>query len=340
MKGIRVTSFLLLFVFLFLILAKQQMPIVDAQAAGTGLYLSPSIYVAKQINETFVVSVNVSLVNNLHSAQLRLSYNSTLLRAVSVSQGTFFPSQPSSSFTSRIAQSSGLVQANVSLVSAGASVSGNGTIACICFRAIGGTISTDWPMTLTGSLLLDSKGSSIAYDSLAAVYFWKSIVEDPSVGPYLDEFSQRAGRGPNVLGGIFNFGEIVNLMSAVTYNGYPVMNKLVAFVALNPTNQTVVFATSITNGSGIASISFRIPNIPSSAGFWTCVSVVEVDSKVVWDVMKFWASAPSPHPVGGYSFGKEVDAKTVDYASYWIASSILLGFVIMFKNPKKTRFHL
>jgi hypothetical protein len=337
MKGLKVVVILLFMTFLFPILISHQTIIANAQGAGTGLYVSPSIYVAKGINETFVMSVNVSQASRLHSVQIRFGYNQTFLKAISVGQGTFFPSGPSSNFKSKINQAVGLVQVNISLVNAGASLNGNGTLIYITLTVIAGTTGNECVLTLNGSRLLDPNGTSLAYDSLDALYFWRLILEDPTVGAYLDIFTQRAGRGPNVLGGIFNLGQFVNLMSAVTYNGYPVMNKLVAFVALNPTNNTVVYMTGVTNASGIATVSFRIPDIPSSVGYWTCVSVADVDGKVVWDTTRFWA-LPAPHPVGGYSISKSVSVKEEDYVSYGITAIFLLGFfVFVSKNKRKTR---
>jgi hypothetical protein len=109
MKGLKVVVILLFMTFLFPILIGHQTIIANAQGAGTGLYVSPSIYVAKGINETFVMSVNVSQASRLHSVQIRFGYNQTFLKAISVGQGTFFPSGPSSNFKSNINQAVGLV---------------------------------------------------------------------------------------------------------------------------------------------------------------------------------------------------------------------------------------
>jgi len=49
--------------------------------------------------------------------------------------------------------------------------------------------------------------------------FWKSLLADPSEdGACLDLYTQKGGVGPNVTGGDFTAGEIVHLISKVTYN--------------------------------------------------------------------------------------------------------------------------
>jgi hypothetical protein len=111
--------------------------------------------------------------------------------------------------------------------------------------------------------------------------------DPPLGGRLLDLYTQKGGKGPNEPGGEFVAGEMVYLISRVTYNDYPVQQKLVVFEVRSPLNETVVILVAATDQDGFAQISFRIPNIPSSNGTWTGISVVDIAGETVWDTINF-----------------------------------------------------
>jgi len=111
--------------------------------------------------------------------------------------------------------------------------------------------------------------------------------DPPLGGRLLDLYTQKGGKGPNEPGGEFVAGEMVYLISRVTYDDYPVQQKLVAFEVRSPLNETVVILVAATDQDGFAQISFRIPNIPSSNGTWTGISVVDIAGETVWDTISF-----------------------------------------------------
>ena len=111
--------------------------------------------------------------------------------------------------------------------------------------------------------------------------------DPPLGGRLLDLYTQKGGKGPNEPGGEFVAGEMVYLISRVTYNDYPVQQKLVAFEVRSPLNETVVILVAATDQDGFAQISFRIPNIPSSNRTWTGISVVDIAGETVWDTISF-----------------------------------------------------
>jgi hypothetical protein len=103
------------------------------------------------------------------------------------------------------------------------------------------------------------------------------------------------GRGINQSSDAFQPQELVNLYALVTYNDYPVANKLVAFQINNQPNAfqniTIVHA-SPTNQSGIAEFSFRIPWPDINAeqiifGEWVAIATVDIAGEVVADILTF-----------------------------------------------------
>ncbi|MEM3578586.1 MAG: hypothetical protein QXX51_09135 [Candidatus Bathyarchaeia archaeon] len=103
------------------------------------------------------------------------------------------------------------------------------------------------------------------------------------------------GKGINQSSDSFQPQELVFLYALVTYNEYPVANKLVAFQVNNPSNafQNITMVhTSPTNQSGIAQFSFRIPWPEENAeqiifGEWSAIATVDVAGEVIIDSLTF-----------------------------------------------------
>lgn len=126
------------------------------------------------------------------------------------------------------------------------------------------------------------------------------VYGEPVEGRSLDLYTQKGGEGPDGQGGEFMTGEMVYLISQVTYNDDPVANKIVSFEVRNPFNESVVFRTAITDQNGLAVTGFRIPGILSSNGTWIAISVVEIAEEALWDTVSFQVYLMIP--VGGCSF--------------------------------------
>jgi hypothetical protein len=118
-------------------------------------------------------------------------------------------------------------------------------------------------------------------------------------GRIIDVYTQRGGVGPNEPGGEFALGEEVILDALVTYNGFPVQHKPVAFQVLNPTNGTEALLTAFSDSNGLAEVNFNISKLPSSEGIWTVVATVEIASQTVSDTATFIVLLSLP--VGGYA---------------------------------------
>ncbi|MEM1563875.1 MAG: hypothetical protein QW161_04305, partial [Candidatus Bathyarchaeia archaeon] len=114
----------------------------------------------------------------------------------------------------------------------------------------------------------------------------------------IDVFTNKApfdGKGINKSSDSFQPQELVELYALVTYNEWPVANKLVAFQIDNPKNAfwniTIVGARA-TNDDGIAVFCFRIPWPSENAeqiifGTWSVVATVDIAGEVVMDTLTF-----------------------------------------------------
>jgi hypothetical protein len=110
----------------------------------------------------------------------------------------------------------------------------------------------------------------------------------------VDIFTQKEpfnGKGPNVPSDAFGPGEIVILYAMVEYNGQPLQNYLVTFHIQSSNGSSFTF-TSATNTTGIASISFRLPQkYPpyqnETFGEWTATADVYIGDHIFQDTLTF-----------------------------------------------------
>lgn len=316
---------------LFLLAINCFNPVAYGESADVYLFMTPPMYIANKIGELFDVAINVSSVENLCGLEFTIAYNASLLDVAQVFQGPFFPSPPGSYFEFEKNESIGFIKVNISLADSETPRSGDGTLVWISFEVVQGPEScVSSPLCLQQTLLLDSASTPITHDSVGAVYFWRSMQPDPPPeGRSLDVYTQKGGEGSNEPGGEFIVGERVYLTSRVAYNSNPVQQKLVSFEIRNPLDQSVFRATT-TDQYGLAEISFRIPDIPSSNGNWTAISVVEIAKEIVWDTISFRVYTP----VGGYSFPIK-GYKTEKPLTPYLALVVILTAVFTMVKRKK-----
>lgn len=298
------------------------------------IYVAPLIYVAKETGEMFDVDVNISNVNNLHSVEFKLSYNASLLDAVQVAQGSFLPYPPQSVVMVEINRSAGFVWMNISTVESEPGRSGNGTLARITLNVTFGAECSYSILHLRDTLLYDDSMTEISHSSIDGLYFWKSLQPDPPLlGRLLDLFTQKGGTGLDKPGGFFGAGEIVELYSYVTYNGYPVQQVPVAFQVIEPIGATILIRTSTTDQNGYANTSFRIPMIQDSYGLWTAVSVAKITNETVWDTLQFDV-VPC---IGGYSESVNMLPSTRARVGtyYAILVTVMASIFVIFKHKTK-----
>jgi hypothetical protein len=316
-------------------------PIAYGESAGAYLFMTPPMYIAKEVGELFNVAVNISNVADLRRVGFTVTYNASLLDIAQVVQGAFFPTPPKSHFGFEKNQSAGFVRVNMSLVDSETPRSGNGTLAWISFEVVQAPKSCmSSPLELDQTLLLNSASTPIVHDSIGAVYFWRSMEPDPPAeGRLLDIYTQKGGGGPDQSGGEFEICEMVYLTCRVSYNDDPVQLKLVGFEVLNPLNVSVVIRTAITDQYGFAEIAFRIPGILTSFGTWRAISLVSIAEETAWDTISFQVYPIIP--VGGYSFSTEGHATEKPLTVCIFLSAILTAVfaAIKRKTPKKSGRH-
>lgn len=298
-RRIRFAVVSILIIFLFLICSSVQ--ISKGEVPETRLVMTPAVNVAKEIGQVFDVAINVGDAHDLCAAKFSVTYNSSLLDVERVTQGTFFPQPPNSSFGFEKNQTLGFIKVDISLRDIRNQLNGDGTLVYVRFKVIYGP---EWfvncPLNLEQTSLLDRASVQIEHDCVGAIYFWKDVQPDPPIGGrLLDLYTQIGGKGPDQYGGGFAVGSLVNLTSLVTYNDYPVQQKLVGLEVHNPLNQIVVLRTVVTNEDGLAAIGVVIPLSPDSVGTWSAIATVEIAGVTTWDTLTFNVS--SHLPVGGYS---------------------------------------
>lgn len=114
----------------------------------------------------------------------------------------------------------------------------------------------------------------------------------------IDLYTQKepySGRGQGQTSDAFAPQELVILYACVTYNLYPVQNKIVAFQIIGPPNPIYNYSivmSSQTNANGIAQTSFRIPWPDENAetrifGNWTAIATVDIAEQTVMDTLIF-----------------------------------------------------
>jgi hypothetical protein len=314
--------FFFAFSLLFLVAINYFNPIVYGESECAHLFIAPSMYIATEVGEIFHSAVNISNVENLHSCKLTIAYNTSNLDAIQIVLGDFFPQLATEILNN---ESNGVVRVNISLPEHYPPLNGNGTLVCITFEVTGAPTACGTPLSilqLEQTQLYNQDLELINHNFVSAICFWRSMTPDPPTdGRLVDVYTQKGGKGLDELGGNFACGEIVYLVSNVTYDDWPQQNALVAFQVLDPLNQTFLIIVAETNEAGIATISFRIPRLLESVGNWTAISSVDIACEVVWDTINFRVSWSA---VGG----KSIAIKS-GYLSSWIASTLLMITIVI-----------
>jgi len=117
-------------------------------------------------------------------------------------------------------------------------------------------------------------------------------------GRSVDLFSNKTpcdGRGPNQTSGAFAPQETVILYILATYNDGPIANKKSSFVITGPVNpyqNITIIGVDMTNSSGMAQFSFRVPWPAGHAeeivfGIWHVTGTVDIAEVPTTDYMDF-----------------------------------------------------
>jgi len=285
----------------------------------------PPVYIAEYVGEVFEVGLEVSGVENLHSASFIIAYDSVLLSVQQVSQSTFFPSD--AWFHFEINETAGLVELEMSLSGSNETVDGTGVLAELTFK-----IQQASP-EIAGSTvrflqlqLYDLNHEELNSKSVGAILFWQSVSpSEPDGERRIDLYTQKGGIGLGEFGGWFGYGDVVTLKAYVTYEDWPQQNVLVAFQVINPLNETVLVLVDETDENGIAGVSFGILEVYESVGLWTAISSVDVACEIVWDTLTFRVSSP----VGGETTAIE------QYPGHYIYFAVVGILALSFAASKR-----
>ena len=114
-------------------------------------------------------------------------------------------------------------------------------------------------------------------------------------GRYIDIFTEHPsgfnGYGLEEPSDMFLPQEEVTLYAEVLYNDWPVQHKLVGFEVIDNNGNTWLKGQAFTDENGIATYSFRLPwpceNPEDLFGEWTAIATVEIAEEVVSDYVNF-----------------------------------------------------
>lgn len=208
-------------------------------------------------------------------------------------------------------------------------ISGNGHLVKITFQVIYQE-AFPWkdttPLTLYDVMFADDLGSQIPSPVLPQN--GQVTVNGFVVGRQIDLYDQYpapyGGQGPMQPSDMFWPQKQVELYAAVTYNLWPVQQKLVGFEVRDPAGNVVAILTATTDANGIAHTYYRIPwpcdNPESLFGVWTVTATVDIACVVVNDTMSFhfdymvhWYKVTTDKAT--YAHGETINV-TVDFGSH------------------------
>jgi hypothetical protein len=135
-----------------------------------------------KLGKLFNVSVTIASVTNLYGYEFKLSFNTTLLKATKVFNGTIFPAYPNSyTLKSQINNTDGTIWFAEALLAPQLPKNGTGILAKITFNA---TYSTIYPNTLScplhiyGVKLSDQNGNPMPSNPIDGVYTFAPLRGD------------------------------------------------------------------------------------------------------------------------------------------------------------------
>jgi len=165
----------------------------------------------------------------------------------------------------------------------------------------------------------------------------KGFVIGRQVDVYTQYPSPYGGQGPNMPSDMFWPQKEVWLYANVTYNLWPVQNKVVAFEIRNACGELITILTAISDEDGVAMTTFRIPwpcDDPESLfGIWEVTATVDIACIVVNDTLSFhfdylvrWVDVYTDKEEYGHCEDVKI---TVEYKSYAIQQRPVLITVVI-----------
>lgn len=159
--------FTLTFTVLLLGMAVKSSSIVGTNSTIAAIYVDPQVSVGLP-GQDFTVNIEISDVVDLYGWEFRLGWNSTILVALSVVEGSFLKQGGDTFFWSKINNTAGYMIVDCTLLGDVLGVSGNGTLATVEFyvEAIG-----DCVLDLYGTILVSSAEQPIEHTAIDGYYY-------------------------------------------------------------------------------------------------------------------------------------------------------------------------
>lgn len=104
---------------------------------------------------------------------------------------------------------------------------------------------------------------------------------------FIDVYTDRDGDGPNTSSQSYRRNETVNLYARVSNGTSPIEGSSVVFAVYWPNEELIFLTTPISNASGIATETFRIPPIAESIGDWRVIVTARINDQVFLDSLTF-----------------------------------------------------
>jgi hypothetical protein len=308
------------------------------------LEVDPDSYTATALGEEFDIDILIHDVNPgwwLAGTEFLFTYNTSVLDALSVTQGTFFePYTTTTFFYEYIDESMGKIRIAYTILdipSYTSPATGNGLIATIHFNA---TAQGMFPIVLWSDLIL-----SIDTEAGVTSFFANKFADEipygtaqngyyeiiPKVtGRVIDVYvcnypSPFGGQGPNRPSDMFWPQKEVCLCANVSYNEWPEQSKDVAFQIIDPYGDTWAILYARTNENGTAKVCFRLPwpcDDPEHwLGEWTVIATVDIACIIVNDTLTFH-----------YDYIVHIVKITTDKPEY--AHCAYMNIIVDFKSKK------
>jgi len=270
---------------------------------------------APAVGEEFTIAVNIKELHwnwYLVGVEFRLTYCPDLMQVVSIEEGDYLPQfeqtgAPQPTIFQAFDEGDYIVLMDLILPNgtgyypdpvAGGDPVENGTIAIITFEVTAQDVSCDpedfeCDFILYDILMIDKKSEPIGYrDPVDGTY---TILGSFEVGRIIDVYTQYpapyGGQGLMQPSDMFWPQKEVILCANVTFNCWPVQQKLVTFTVWDNQDNMWTTLQAVTDEDGVACVSFRLPwpcdDPESLLGVWRVVAEVDVACESIYDELEF-----------------------------------------------------
>jgi len=142
-------------------------PSVVSDSYVACVYIDPNEQIINSPNENFTLNIKIRDVLDLYGYEFKLFYNSTMLNATEVKEGSFLNQSGETffyvcKFTDHYNSTHGIIWIDCCLTGDVLGEKGNGTLAIVSFRSLAAGSSN---ICLSDIKLVDSKGEPIPYES-------------------------------------------------------------------------------------------------------------------------------------------------------------------------------